>query len=173
MEAFSLLLAICAGYSPVTYDFPAQRPVTRSLDVFFDLRLNKRLSKKIVRLVIRDAIAPLLRHFSAMFTNFQIRGLCRLVKTKRVCRITEKYFCKIIGNRAWNVIIVRLAHFPWTKRPTFSHTTLLILILLTDLFGKFTNGIRFTSSLSGQFVPIHIGELCCVKIWDNPANEKY
>ena len=27
-------------------EFPAQRPVTRSFDVFFDLRLNKRLSKQ-------------------------------------------------------------------------------------------------------------------------------
>ena len=27
-------------------DFPAQRPVTRSFDVFFDLRLNKWLSKQ-------------------------------------------------------------------------------------------------------------------------------
>ena len=35
METFSVLLAICAGNSPV----PAQRPVTRSFDVFFDLRL--------------------------------------------------------------------------------------------------------------------------------------
>ena len=28
------------------HQFPAQRPVTRSFDVFFDLRLNKRLSKQ-------------------------------------------------------------------------------------------------------------------------------
>ena len=27
-------------------EFPAQRPVTRSFDVFFDLRLGKRLSKQ-------------------------------------------------------------------------------------------------------------------------------
>ena len=27
-------------------EFPTQRPVTRSFDVFFDLRLNKRLSKR-------------------------------------------------------------------------------------------------------------------------------
>ena len=46
MEAFSPLLAICAGNSPVTGEFPAQRPVTRSFDVFLDLRLNKRLSKQ-------------------------------------------------------------------------------------------------------------------------------
>ena len=30
---------------PVPGEFPAQRPVTRSVDVFFDLRLNKRPSK--------------------------------------------------------------------------------------------------------------------------------
>ena len=30
--------------APVTGEFPSQRPVTRSFDVFFDLRLNKRLS---------------------------------------------------------------------------------------------------------------------------------
>ena len=30
----------------VTGEFPAQRPVTRSFDVFFDLRLNKRFSKQ-------------------------------------------------------------------------------------------------------------------------------
>ena len=46
MEIFSALLAICAGNSPVTGEFPAQRPVTQSFDVFFDLRRNKRLSKQ-------------------------------------------------------------------------------------------------------------------------------
>ena len=45
MEIFLALLAICVGNSPVTVEFPAQRPVTRSIDVFFDLRLNKRLGK--------------------------------------------------------------------------------------------------------------------------------
>ena len=40
MEIFSELLAICAGNSPVHGEFSAQRPVTRSLDVFFDLRLE-------------------------------------------------------------------------------------------------------------------------------------
>ena len=35
METFSALLAICAGNSPVPGEFPAQRPVTRSFDVFF------------------------------------------------------------------------------------------------------------------------------------------
>ena len=46
METSSALLALCAGNSPVTDEFPTQRPVTRSFDVFFDLHLNKRLSKQ-------------------------------------------------------------------------------------------------------------------------------
>ena len=45
METFAALLALCAGNSPVTDEFPTQRPVTRSFDVFFVQRLNKRLSK--------------------------------------------------------------------------------------------------------------------------------
>ena len=46
MEPFSALLALCAGNSPASDEFPAQRPVTRSFDVFFDLRVNKRISKQ-------------------------------------------------------------------------------------------------------------------------------
>ena len=42
MEIFSALLTICAGHSPVTGEFPAQRLVKRS----FDMRLNKWLSKR-------------------------------------------------------------------------------------------------------------------------------
>ena len=45
MEISSALLDICAGTSSVPGEFPAQRPVTQSFDVFFYLRLNKRLSK--------------------------------------------------------------------------------------------------------------------------------
>ena len=46
MEIFSMLLALCAGNPPVTDGFPSQRPVKRSFNVLFDLRLNKRLSKE-------------------------------------------------------------------------------------------------------------------------------
>ena len=60
METFFALLAICAGYLPVPDEFPAQRPVTRNFDVFFDLRLKKSVEKTIVRMVIWDAIAPIM-----------------------------------------------------------------------------------------------------------------
>ena len=46
METFSALLALCAGTSSVPGEFPTQRPVTRSFDVFFDLCLNKPVCKQ-------------------------------------------------------------------------------------------------------------------------------
>ena len=53
METFSALMALCAGNSSVTGEFPSQTPVTRSLDIFFDLRLNKRLGKQSWRVDLR------------------------------------------------------------------------------------------------------------------------
>ena len=58
----SALLAICAGNSPVPGEFHAQRPVTRSFDVFFDLRLNKRLSKQSWCWWFQMLSLPLWRH---------------------------------------------------------------------------------------------------------------
>ena len=62
METFSALLAICAGNSPVLGEFPAQRPVTRSFDVYFDLRPNKRLSLQSWGLWFETPSRPLWSH---------------------------------------------------------------------------------------------------------------
>ena len=61
-KTLSALLAICSGNSPVSSEFPAQRPVTQSFDVFFDLRLNKRLSKQSWRWWFETLSRPLWRH---------------------------------------------------------------------------------------------------------------
>ena len=66
METFSASLAICAGNSPVPGEFPAQRPVTRSLCVFFDLRLNKRLSKQSWGWWFETLSRPLWRHSNVL-----------------------------------------------------------------------------------------------------------
>ena len=62
MKTFSALLAICAGNSLVIGEFLAQRPVTRSFDVFFDLRLNKPLSKQWWGWWFETPSRPLWRH---------------------------------------------------------------------------------------------------------------
>ena len=46
---YSGLLALSVGNSPVTSELPSQRPLTRSIAVFFDLLLNKGLSKQWMR----------------------------------------------------------------------------------------------------------------------------
>ena len=69
METFSALLAICVGNSPVPGEFPTQRPVTRSSDVFFDLRLNKRLSKQLWGWWFEMLLCSLWRHCNAFLQN--------------------------------------------------------------------------------------------------------
>ena len=82
IETYSVLLAICAGNSPVNGEFPAQRPVTRSFDVFFDLRLNIRLSKQSWGWWFETPSCPLWRHCNERSTA----GDKKLVPT------IERYF---------------------------------------------------------------------------------
>ena len=71
METFSALLAICAGNSQVPGEFPLQRPVTWSFDVFFDLRLNKRLSKQSWGWCFEAQSSPLWCHSNDMMLSLQ------------------------------------------------------------------------------------------------------
>ena len=82
MDTFSALLALCAGNSPVTGEFPTRRPVARSFDVFFDLRLNKRLSKQSWGWWFETPSRPLWRHCNGLAT-----ASCRMSNTgpRHVC----------------------------------------------------------------------------------------
>ena len=75
METFSALLAICAGNSPVPGEFPAQRPVTRSFDAFFDLRLNQRLSTQSWGWWFETLPRPSWRHCNEILWNLTILGV--------------------------------------------------------------------------------------------------
>ena len=75
METFSALLAFCAGKSPVSGELPVQTPVTRSFDVFFDLRLNKRLSKQWWDWWFETLSRPLGRHCNAGAPSFPNHAL--------------------------------------------------------------------------------------------------
>ena len=87
METFSALLAICAGNSPVTGELPAQRPVTRSVDVFFDLRLTKRLSKQWWGWWFETPSCPLWRHRNAVY-------VC-VTDTSTVLSSTYRHQCRV------------------------------------------------------------------------------
>ena len=53
------------GESPVTGEFPSQRPFAQSFDVFFDMRLNNRLRKQSMRRWIEAPLRSLWRHCNA------------------------------------------------------------------------------------------------------------
>ena len=60
---------VTAGNSLVTGEFPSHRPVTRSFDVFFELRLNKRLSKQSRRRWFAMPLCSLWRHCNVVPSN--------------------------------------------------------------------------------------------------------
>ena len=67
METLSALLALCAGNSPVTSEFPSQRPMPRSFDVPFDLRLNNGWSQQSRRRWLDTPSSSLWRHCNGVF----------------------------------------------------------------------------------------------------------
>ena len=94
MEAFSALLALCAGNSPVTGEFPAQRPVTRGFDVFFDLCLNKRLSKQSWGWWFQMPLRSLWRHCNYKTTIYICVTICfcwMISQDQEMTRRSQKY----------------------------------------------------------------------------------
>ena len=89
METFSGLLAICAGNSPVTGEFPAQRPVMRSFDVFFHLPLKKN------GWVNYGEAGDLRRHrahYDVIVMDHQVDGITTAARTKHNLATTEVFF---------------------------------------------------------------------------------
>ena len=64
-ETFSAWLTLCERNPLVDGGFPSRRPVAWSLDVFFDLDLNKRFSKQSRCQLFEMPSRPLWRHCNA------------------------------------------------------------------------------------------------------------
>ena len=95
METITALVAICAGNSPVNGEFPAQRPVTRSYDVFFDLRLNKPLSKQSWGWWFETPSRPLWRHCNALRQHIYLIQL-------KMQMIHRMYTIDLAWTKAWD-----------------------------------------------------------------------
>ena len=79
-EPFSALLAICAGNSPVTGEFPAQRPLTRSFDVSLICVWIKWLSKQSWGWCIQTLSRPLWRHRNEKIYSHTITSEYRVAR---------------------------------------------------------------------------------------------
>ena len=84
-KQFFALLALCEGNPPVTGGFPSQKPVTRSFDVFFDLRPNKRLGQQSRGRWFDTSSRSLWRHCNEEFQQSILRlGLCTVRRVKHL-----------------------------------------------------------------------------------------
>ena len=106
METFSALLALCAENSPVTGEFPSQRPVTRSFDVFLDLRLNKRWSKRSRRRWFGTPSHSLWRHCN-------VNQNLRLTMFIKVSMIYSRYIAAQYKTYYFQFGIYRGKLWPW------------------------------------------------------------
>ena len=99
------------GYSPVPGEFPTQRPVTRSFDVFFDLRLNKRLSKQSWGWWYETLSCPLWRHCNGISQSTAVRHAFWMILIAQGKRIrhhewtnVQRYKEMIMYARHWILI---------------------------------------------------------------------
>ena len=119
METFSALLAIWVGNSPVPGEFPTQRPVTRSFDVFFDLRLNKRLGKQWWGWWFKTLSRPLWRHRNGDWTHI----ISYIFWIDIWENIVELYFLLIPNECKWTSIYKLLTHWGRDKMDAFFQAT--------------------------------------------------
>ena len=110
-------------------EFPAQRPVTRSFDVFFDLRLNKRLSKQPWGWWFETPEWSLWRHHNVfVLTWFMIAASQALSKSKVMlqycCNKAELYPEIIAANCTASVSITDMMTYSWSLSAMFPRNTL-------------------------------------------------
>ena len=114
MEILFASLALCVG------EFPSQRPLTRSFDVFFDLCLNKRLRKQSWGWWLYTPSRPLWRHGIGLylvslvhvFTHMSIHVLVNVCITYKKSRknlgIRDGSCAKLSGGKPLELINILL-----------------------------------------------------------------
>ena len=118
-------MALCAGNSPVPGEFPALRPVTRSFDVYFDLRLNKRLSKQWWGWWFETPSRPLWRQCNDTPQVFQL-GKSKSRKQTGL-RVAHGH----IFNYCWNHHFTIINAYRYNMAISFPYWSVLILHLET------------------------------------------
>ena len=120
MQKFSALLPIWAGNSPVTGEFPAQRPVTRSFDVFFDLRLNKRFSKQSWGWWFEMPSHSLWRYCNASVNYVIIASVIGLFTRNHLKHYLHIGNCILRNNAHWHLILKEHLHLSAVSDASYS-----------------------------------------------------
>ena len=130
-------------------EFPTQRPVTRSFDIFFDLRLNKRLSKQPRGWWFETQSWSLWRHCNAMLRVNQLLSNQYLV----VYFPSMGWWCHVSSHISVNIGVGN------GLSPARRWPLCLVLNVLTHLPGQ--DGRHFTDIF---FRCTFVNEKCCILI---------
>ena len=146
MNTFSAWLAICAGNSPVTGEFPAQRPVAPSFDVLFHLGLNEWLSKQSWGWWFETPLRPLWCHSNVWSSVWTGETNCSYEKTSKV-RIWEE------NPPMWNslklVQVILVWQIPVCPDQWHSIKTNIIRMWCTSRIGTWSNSIHYLHAAFG------------------------
>ena len=180
METFSASLAICAGNSPVPGEFPTQRPVTRSFDVYFDLHPNERLSKQSWGWWYETLSWSLWRHCNDGVIHKCIRPLSIICIMKILCTwkkclqedtiilaFTKRVRCLIYNERI--CVLLKKGVFYWTSKSAIS-VEKQVLFFLHPKSGKWEWFSNLGTSMCVRFGRERRGRAPSTSFKANPAD---
>ena len=119
MEIFSALLALCEGNSPVTGEFPPQRPVTRRFDVSFDMAWIKRWvnnreagdlrhTRTHYDIILMCARKPVINRQQAKITDLRMRSM----KDNFIVKTSGSKYREVRNENTSNIINKFLVRIP-------------------------------------------------------------
>ena len=108
---------LLCGNSPVTGEFPTQRPAARSFDVFFDLHLYKRLSKQWWGWWFETPSRPLWRHCNAF-----VSGIHWWLVNSTENIILYVIWCEFLWKCSVYITVLPTTYHTWTARCRRSDT---------------------------------------------------
>ena len=127
MQEFSALQALCAGNSPDTGEFPAQRSVARGFGVFFDLRL--------INSWVNNREAGNLRRFRAHYD-------VTVIKSKGLRTLCHEALCSMGCQRD---IIVQIHKSHNAPVPTMHHSEQVCTFLFWMVYFRIWSIVGFVN----------------------------
>ena len=130
----SVLLALCAGNSMVTGEFPSQRPVTLNFDVFFDLCLSKQPWSWWYETPSRSLWRHCIMYVGCVLEVLNNLPLCALAQ------VTTWLYLSAYGVNSF------------TFSTLFPYTSEIYPTLLRGFGLGFTNGVGKVAAIAGPFL---------------------
>ena len=114
----SALVALCEENPPISSRLLSQMPITRSFDVFFDLRQNKRLSKQLRRRWFKTSSRSLWSHCNVLSQTLTYRRFSSTAVDISACMMNYNLlFYENVTYSCRELVDLTSSVNTWSKRP--------------------------------------------------------